>query len=778
MTLYKKIPLKAMVFARDKKQNSTEKIFFIFYSDSILQKDTVKIGIQSITQTEIISNTKELVLIGTAESFPPLQYTLKFFENGEHLIDQDTVFYYHGIWGCHLHIKTNSINDFTVYALSLNNDTLGKLKVSIIHNNGFSDTTGPVFSRVYVNNSSYIKGMIVENAVALITILAFDPGSGIQKVMVNGVAALSADTNLFTWQSDVSLFHGVNKIPVALFDNSKNSTRDTLEITGNRKPSILSFPTLPYYLAVNKIYYDTLEARDPDGDSIIITLQSVIPNLTITSSQSGVTAKILMRWAPQTGDMGSAGIKLNLYDGLQYSPGYSWTYRITKDSVVITPVTFLTTSNNLIKVFITDSASLTDTLRIIPGAGAAPFRFNARMYPEDTILLQNASLPYFRWKPAMKDTGSHLILFTVHDINNTSDSIFHAIHVVNKNSSKCTLTVQDIGGGNLLSGNTVSFVTTAVTAKLRFTIIDHDNPFEQYMVKQTLGSATTTMQTDSNWFTIAIIPKLNALPEVLTVTVFDKTGGSTMNRIKISINYPQSSNPDDIGSLFLWLKADNEASIKVTMLNDWVTSWISSNNSGRTLQSYAYAPTYMKNANPKYIQFNRTDNQFLYGASINFTTTAYTILAVAQNKTLTSGSREAIVSLIDGNNYGFGFGLKGSTLNSYFADNMNTFYDLSSDTLLITAKKWFIFTYTFASTTNSATVDQRCNGKTGAFNTTDHYLPAPVRIMVGTYGNISQPVNSSNADIAEIIIYDRKLTIPEIQKVESYLSNKFGIPMK
>jgi hypothetical protein len=109
---------------------------------------------------------------------------------------------------------------------------------------------------------------------------------------------------------------------------------------------------------------------------------------------------------------------------------------------------------------------------------------------------------------------------------------------------------------------------------------------------------------------------------------------------------------------------------------------------------------------------------------------------------------------------------------------MNTFSDLPSDSLIITANKWCIFTYTFASTSSSATVDQRCNGKTGAFNTINHYLPVPVKIMIGAYGDISQPVNTSNADIAEVIIYNRKLTIQEIQKVELYLSNKFGIPLQ
>ncbi|RLG29149.1 hypothetical protein DRN98_08680, partial [Methanosarcinales archaeon] len=752
MAQYEETPLNVTVYASDKNGNDTAKSFYLFYDTTSNQTNKVTISLNTVDQTGFTTTTKKVSVIGEAVSKLPTSYTLKFFLNDTYLTGCDTVLYYQGLWGCILNLQENRVNEFNIYALSSENDTLGRLSVDIIHTNVIQDTTGPVISRIYIDNSHYTKDMFVSNNAPELLVYALDLVSGIQKVFINKIAA-KPDSKYLGWHAKVSLHHGRNSLPLLLYDFEGNITRDTLQIFFNRIPTLVVTPSFPAYLKTGYTYTDTFEARDADGDSIALVQTATIPNLDIIAEKSGIITRFFAAWKPQENDTGSVNFSFRLYDRLQYSAVSSWVYTITADTIIDNPVQFLTTTDDIENLLVACGTSLLDTLQVKSGTGTPPYSFSAQRFPEGAWMLQDTASPIFNWSPSKQDTGTHLIVFTVFDLLRTSDTLFHTVTVIPENNSPCSLAVEDISGKNLLSGTHMTLSSRTDTGQLLFTVIDTDHPLsEHFTITKKLSNTVTTFDTDSNWFYINIIPILNKDPDTLRIHVQDKTAGSSGDSMAISIEHPQGVNPDEINGLYLWLQGEDEHNIAVDPTNNNVLYWASSHNSQMYLTSDSHFPNYKKLSTPPHLEFNRSEGDML-ASKFTPANTSYTMFFVTRLFDFSS-KRYTLMSFADHQNGYFYFGTDGSLLKAFYTDPSNTTISFTSGSLRMVEGRWHIITFAW-DRPNSSSIIQRLDGKNGNQASTNNNLQPPKEILLGAYGETDYDLYGFwNGDIAEVVVYN------------------------
>lgn len=786
MSDYEFQPLEAVVEARDKNQNDTVKKFILFYDSSNIQTNTITITLGSVNQTSITTSVKELTVIGEAVSIKPEKYTLEFYLNKTHLVDYDTTIYHQGPWGCFVSLQGDSINDFTVYG-KIGDDTLGKLAVSIIYNSSLIDTAGPVLSRVFIDKDAYSPGMIVANSKVTATIYAYDMGSGVKDVFLDGVAA-QIDAQKITWHLPLTLKPKNNGIAVLLVDNKDNRSRpDTLRIVENKLPELSIAPDLPYYLVAGVTYRDTVRTRDLDGDSVVLKLKSVNNGLKFSSLKTGNITRYFLTWRPEMVDTGVDTLSFRLYDNIQYTSVYSWPHKIVKDPVNVTAVAFQTTSADLPGLLIVDSITLDDTLKVRAGTGSAPFTFSARLFPEDTLIMPSSNSPVVTWEPSEQDIGNHLLVCVVEDNNDSTDTLFHTMMVIPKNQFPCSLTVKEISGKNLLSGGKLlTLKSSSDTALLHFHIVDTDNPLlEHYVITRTLANISTSFETDSSDFYITIVPKLNAPNDTLQVTVKDQTGARSESSIRIVIDHPIliNTDPNDYDSLFLWLNAEDNAKIALMPPESLILTWYSSQTgSDKYVISGGYAPSYDQLDVYPHAQFGRYGKEHLENYNFKPTNSSYTVFVVARLASIAGGGRRTLVSLTDLQNGHLYFGATDNTMGAYFTSITNMTTNTFASSLTFTKDVWHIFTYV-ADRPPAAmlVINQRLDGRISGGLSSSLNLQIPQELMIGAMGvqnNNAEFYSTWSGDMAEILVYNRKLSNQEIQELELYLSMRYNIPIQ
>ena len=165
-------------------------------------------------------------------------------------------------------------------------------------------------------------------------------------------------------------------------------------------------------------------------------------------------------------------------------------------------------------------------------------------------------------------------------------------------------------------------------------------------------------------------------------------------------------------------------------------------------------------------------------------TTSYTIFVVARLTNATTSGTYSLISLTDLNVGQIMVGANGTAISAFFKQRNSTLLLAFSKALTISQNQWHIFNYTIirppVSGTTGVRYEQRLDGKPDAEASSGNNLSAPQEMMIAGMGEQADQAatNCWNGDIAETIVYNRYMLTPETAKIESYLSEKYTIPLQ
>ena len=209
--------------------------------------------------------------------------------------------------------------------------------------------------------------------------------------------------------------------------------------------------------------------------------------------------------------------------------------------------------------------------------------------------------------------------------------------------------------------------------------------------------------------------------------------------------------PSSLGGLALWLKAD----AGVTLAGSDVTAWADQSSNGNNFSISSGTVTKDTNiigSNPA-ILFNGGK---LAGNDI---VTAKTIYAVIKTLNYSASQYSAIFEATGGGLYS---AILGTEWGSYFNSEYSSFDSIATNTSTIIA----------TISNDGETYEFRRDGETVTNETNGNGFYSRSVAYLGNDGTGGQ---SADVYLSEIIVYDRVLTILEIQQVEAYLNTKYAI---
>lgn len=261
--------------------------------------------------------------------------------------------------------------------------------------------------------------------------------------------------------------------------------------------------------------------------------------------------------------------------------------------------------------------------------------------------------------------------------------------------------------------------------------------------------------------------------------VEDITGGSTTNEITIYIYHLIDNGaifPIEISNLYMWYNIDNIS--MDYLLSDTTTkieTWKSAINPLHKLITPNKSPVLIVNDGFGYVNFSRSNNTYFYTEqSLTPPNTSYSFCIVYRTDNFVNNKLYTLISLNDDYNH-FSFFMNDIKVGMKIQDK--TGFVLHKSTIPIKNKIWNIIIFILKKNKTN-TLQMSINGKMDFEKVIKKTLPIPKSIGVGVFGSNNNAYNDIwDADMAEILIYNKALTLTETKKIEKYLSNKFNITL-
>ena len=192
-------------------------------------------------------------------------------------------------------------------------DSVGNVHVTasrvIIVDASVVDTLPPVIARISIDGLAADQ-LFVDRRSVRIAVLAFDQGSGLDSVTINGLRAATIDsTGAYVWYATTMLDHVPqgNAVRVMAFDRSGNQTVSTAVVYRNDAPYLVRRLQPSATIRVGSTFGDSLRAVDSDGDSLVLTLVAGPAGLVLDNRA--------ISWTPS--DTGRTTVVVSIDDGYQ-----------------------------------------------------------------------------------------------------------------------------------------------------------------------------------------------------------------------------------------------------------------------------------------------------------------------------------------------------------------------------------------------------------------------------------------------------------------------------
>jgi len=543
-------PLHVYIYAEDSEisVNSARDTFYVYYDSAIDPSPKTILVINWVNADTIFTSTTLYSLTGKVYNSEHQPIMVNLILNGQ--TDTSTKIYSNGNgeWGWQVTLQKDTINPIIITARDTNGIIQAQENITIYHDSHLIDTEKPLIILVTVENMDPLT-FITDKIKPVITVTTYDKNSPIKEVVI-GKDTIRDNTG-YIWGDTITLLHGKNSIKIICTDSADNSKDTVITVYHNTLPFLTAGPDYPYYIIKGTSYSDALKSNDFDNDSVVISIaDTTVPGLSLNTLTNN---SALLTWQTDSLTAGITTISLLLHDGYQDTL-LKWEYEIVDSLEIFLPVQFRTTLADFPKYLVAGVEQLACTLSVVDTTGKKPFQYSVYLQSLDTFLLTQDADSVVEWSPSVKDTGTHQLVITVTDAENTHDTLLPALTVIPENQHNCSLSVVSLNPAVQIDYSTYTLDLTGLTdtVLLLYTIHDEDNPLtEHYHVIKKLGNISESFDPDTTSFTVAVIPKPGKAKDTLTVTVLDNTG--VPFSIPLIIIQPPLYRPEDIGDLLNWL---------------------------------------------------------------------------------------------------------------------------------------------------------------------------------------------------------------------------------
>jgi Domain of unknown function (DUF2341). len=520
MSLYSRQngPLAITVWAMDNLQfrNVAVRTFYAFYDSAGVKNADAKVSFVIPLEDSVTYRNADIVVTGTAENYRTQTMIVRITVNDSVSGDYKTIQGQSGTWVWQLHLRVGR-NQVVATAYSIDNVFMAADTASILFDPNFSDTIKPMIWSVTTAGGAQADGFTTGNAAETLTIVAFDEGSGIKSVLINGAPAQPVNPNGYIWTAMTGpLTHQIkgNNITVRAIDQMNNYYEEPIVIYKNSLP-VLVPTTMPRSFCVDTSYSLRLASFDADNDPV--TFQWVhTPKGMTTTADGGFS------WKPAAIAIGTDSMVVHLLDGYGQTPDTVFYFSINDCSQAHTPVHFTTTEQDFPPLLQADADSMAVILAIDKQPSGYTPVYSARFTDRDESIEVNAASPLVAWRPAEADTGSRRLMVTVGDGTIGFDTLYPAIRVVRRNQYPCSLSWTSSMALTAMGELDLTGATRADT--LNFTIHDLDDPLtEKYTVTVMQNGIRTVQVMDNRAFLIAISPNSSKTRDTLHVSISDQT---------------------------------------------------------------------------------------------------------------------------------------------------------------------------------------------------------------------------------------------------------------
>jgi hypothetical protein len=525
---------------------SSTKTFWLQFSSTMSHGGGVLFTVTDPSTDTSVTESRNKVIFGYVEDYvhDSISVIVKLWENNAQNSLADTVHVMgKATWSFNFPLANGS-NRARLAAYASNGDSLAGTSLFIVCDTTMKDTTPPVIIDVTANGAPAANKFVTDST-AVLRIIAYDEGSGIDSLCVNKRPLVqSAGGYGFIWLDTVTVLHRPegSAFTILAVDNAMNRDTVSIVLCQNRPPQILRAPPANDTIPFDSRLVDTIIWVDADNDQVQAQKAKGPDSMNVVSF-----GQILqLSWTPQLpADTGLKKIRINLWDG----------YQTTTDSF---------------QLFVTAAGSLPPAVQIDTAAMAVPAYLEANMdslvlnvkTKNDSgntplsfyVSLNGASLPVTGrlcvWHPGINDVGRQVFTVTVIDTFHRSVAAQFAVTVEPPNRP-CTLqvryTIPVTADGELDLSNATQPET------LFFSVKDPDIPaVEHHTVVVRFAAGQTEFVLDSTRQFFVTLPAKSSngqAKDTLCVSVTDRDGHA--DSLRFDITYAGAGNPGFTGRIVI-----------------------------------------------------------------------------------------------------------------------------------------------------------------------------------------------------------------------------------
>jgi hypothetical protein len=515
-----KAPLIVSVYALDHfyQGNLSVRNFTIIFADSIRPAAPARIVVLTPARDSTVTTLTSYHVSGTMEnqSFDSLDISLYAFVNTILQQGVKTVKGADNSWDWTIPLATGPN---TVKILARDNTSLNwvdSIMFTLVFVDSAHDTQPPKIMAITANGKP-TENFYTDKSTVLLGVKVFDNGSGLDSVIIGGKRVFAQDSSMWYYDSvNVRHIPSGNEIVIRATDRKHNDTTASVILYQNRLPIVQRTPASSF-IAMDSVYIDTIEAFDPDGDTLVYDKSAGPQGLQV--SRQGI-----VYWIPSQPDTGSHTITIRIWDG--YQPAFcTYTLYVYGDQGHPAPVRFSTRSEDFPQYLEVWKDTLRMLLRVALNSGIRPFVFSSRIVNKNKVLLPEGPDSVLSWAPAISDTGFEQLMVVVKDAFPNSDTLYPRVLVVPPNRP-CSLSIK-------FSSDTTNTGAIDLNKKrnkdtLVFRIIDPDNPLVErhdmsiFETRTQMRSIIDSAVVDS--FTIVLDPLAFDGYDTMVAVVKDKAG--------------------------------------------------------------------------------------------------------------------------------------------------------------------------------------------------------------------------------------------------------------
>ncbi len=749
-------PLRIAVQAIDKEfsKNFTNDTFTIIHDPTAVKRDSTLIFINKITTDSLKTSANPVIINGSISNTSSKPIILKASLNSQPIFNEPFPDG-NGSWTsvCRL---SSEFNEFVLDAYDNSSNLLARKSLILYYSSTIIDKTPPVILSIDVNGIES-KKIYVKQDTAKISLMAFDYGSGIKKVIFDNVDLPIIDDQ-YRWSRTITnIKHAWNPVIVILEDANGNSVSDTVQIMYNRLPTV-SVTDIGYAIKTDTIYESQILPQDSDNDSLqIIPVRKPLDIIFSEDNQR-------FTWKPTRQHTGFDTLAIIIYDKNEYSEKFTYAFNVYDPTAANASIR-IAKQQNVPSFLIANRDTLILQTQMGEPSGIPPYTYQSR------ILTRTKTFEYFSkdgltiWPPSLNDTGTCQIRLIVTDILRHSDTLTTQFTVIPPNVDSADLILKSIINATITDSTSMKLDVNDSNCFLNFEIRDTDHPLtEKYYITTAVNNSMTSFTQSEKQFQVTVNASI-LNNDTVTVTLKDSTRQypDTLRFIIESV----VENPQLISGLARWYLPDNLISIFFT--NTWKDYFSSSNDlyGNGTISS-------VQNRLNGYPVIRLSSAYFSNTQGGNWMDSQFSIYIVARYDSIPGNSNQALISNFtptNPNTYSFGLSQSGEVV--AFTSSGGPGSNATVKTALYTQKQnWYVFSFTSIgpNLNQSITINTGLNYSFSKITTTD----TPNRSSM-TIGTNNTPVNRWTGEIAEIIQYNRDLSTMESKKVISYLMKKYGL---